>query len=205
MRLRKTAVVAAVVLTAAVLAGCAPSAEPPVTPAASSSAEPSAEVSGAAQQLLAANGLDGLDGQEIVDRLDRVAVADRAEFVASVRPGELLVGTSQEDATAVPLPEDEFYLSIAPYVDTMHECFYHSLTTCHGEIHGEQVTVTVVDDAGEVLIDEQRTTFDNGFVGLWLPRDISGTLTVEYDGLSVSTPIATGDDDPTCLTALKLA
>ncbi|GMA34464.1 CueP family metal-binding protein [Demequina litorisediminis] len=70
------------------------------------------------------------------------------------------------------MPDDAFYVSLAPYVDTTHECYFHSLTTCTGEMQGEDIDVTVTDvETGEVLVDEAMTTFDNGFVGLWLPRD----------------------------------
>ncbi|MDP9822944.1 hypothetical protein J2S59_002753 [Nocardioides massiliensis] len=71
------------------------------------------------------------------------------------------------------MPEDRFYLAVAPYVDQTHECFYHSLTTCLGELDSADVRVKIVDEANdEVLVDEVRTTFDNGFLGFWLPRDI---------------------------------
>ena len=36
-------------------------------------------------------------------------------------------------------------------------------------------------DTGDILIDEPRTTYDNGFLGFWLPRDITATLTIDYD------------------------
>ena len=47
-----------------------------------------------------------------------------------------------------------------------HGCFYHSLTTCLGELDNEDIQVTITDEAtGEVLVDEATTTFDNGFIG----------------------------------------
>jgi len=182
---------AAVVL---VLAGC--SASP--TTADSPATEPS---------ILAEYDLAGLDGRAIVDRLDRVPVADRqSDLRASVRPGELLVSTADsDDATVVDLPDDQFYLSVAPYVEQTHDCYFHSLTTCRGELAGKEVQVTITQrDTGEVLVDEVTQTFDNGFVGFWLPRGIEATLHVEYDGYAASSDISTGPDDPTCLTTLQL-
>lgn len=45
-----------------------------------------------------------------------------------------------------------------------HGCFYHSLTTCLGELDNEDIQVTITDEAtGEALVDEATTTFDNGF------------------------------------------
>ena len=64
--------------------------------------------------------------------------------------------------------------------------------------------MTVTDDSGEVLVDEQMATFDNGFVGMWLPRGTTGTIEMEYDGKSGVVDFGTGKDDPTCVTTLKL-
>jgi hypothetical protein len=68
------------------------------------------------------------------------------------------------------------------------------------------VSVTVVDAAtGEVLVEEDTTLGANGFVGLWLPRDVDAELRVEHEGRVGTTTVSTGDDDPTCLTTLRLA
>ncbi|MEG3614682.1 CueP family metal-binding protein [Isoptericola haloaureus] len=152
-------------------------------------------------------GLDGLDGREIVDTLDALPLAERpTDLMVSVRPDELLVTTADEGETTVSLEGEDFYVSIAPYVDQTHECYFHSLTTCTGELQNAEVDVLVTDDAtGEVVLDETRTTFDNGFVGLWLPRDLDATVTIEHDGMSASSPLSTaGADDATCVTTMQL-
>lgn len=185
------------------LAGCGgetDSAEDP-TSAATSSADASQ-----GEGLLDEHGLDGLDARQVVDRLDRVAVADRPkDLMVSVRPDELLVSTADgAKEESLPMPEDEFYLSIAPYADSTHECFFHSLTTCRGELADEEVEVTITAADGEVLVDETRRTFDNGFVGVWLPRDLEATVTVRRGDQEGSAQITTGGDDLTCLTTLQL-
>ncbi len=153
--------------------------------------------------LLAAHGLGEMTGREIVDHLDRLGGADRpSDLLASVRPDGLVLTDGTEEI-AVELPE--FYLSLAPYVDSTHECYYHSLTTCQGELVEEEVEVTFTTDDGEVLVDETTTTFANGFVGYWLPPDVEGTLVVSHDGRSGTLPVSTGADDPTCLTTLQLS
>ncbi len=154
--------------------------------------------------FLAGYGLDGLGVQQIIDRLDQVPVAERPTgLMASVRVDELLLADARNEV-AVPIGEDGFYLSIAPYVDQTHECFYHSLTTCRGELANTDIEVRIVDAAGTVLVDEQVTTFDNGFAGFWLPRDVKGTIEVSYDGRVAVGDFSTGDDGATCLTTLKL-
>ena len=62
----------------------------------------------------------------------------------------------------------------------------------------------VSEPDGTVLVDQTVRTQDNGFAGLWLPADLTATLTVEHEGRTASTPITTGADAPTCLTTLQL-
>ncbi len=159
-------------------------------------------------EALAALGLDGLDAREIIDTLDATPLDERpSDFVASVRPSELVITDADQRETTLAMPEDAFYVSIAPYVEDTHDCYFHSLTTCTGEIQDDDVQVLVTDAAtGETLLDETRTTFANGFVGLWLPRDIEATVTIEHEGRSATTDLSTSnDDDATCITTMRLA
>src|SRR5690606_11584381 len=124
-----------------------------VLTACSEAAEATAAAPGPAP-LLAEHGLDGMSGKEIVDHLDRLDGAERpTDLTASVRPEELIVSDGTEEL-AVALPEDEFYLSVAPYVDSSHECFFHSLTTCQGELTEADIEVTFTTTDGEVLLEE---------------------------------------------------
>lgn len=162
----------------------------------------------AGDALLADRGLEGLDAREIIDRLDALPTAQRPDdLMVSIRPNELIITDGAQLETTLPMPDDQFYVSIAPYVDATHDCYFHSLTTCTGEIQNADVHMLVTDtDSGEILIDETRTTFDNGFVGLWLPRDSDVTVAIEYDGRSATTDLSTSsDDDTTCVTTMKLA
>lgn len=151
--------------------------------------------------------LAGLEAPQIINTLDTMPVADRPnDLIASVQPTELVLTSGDESLETIPIPEDQFYLSVAPYYTSTHPCRFHSLTTCLGEIANEQVHVTVTDNAsGDTLIDEPRITYDNGFLGLWLPRGITATLTIDHDGRTATAPISTGDDDLTCLTTMQLA
>ncbi|MFB9072358.1 CueP family metal-binding protein [Citricoccus parietis] len=157
--------------------------------------------------LLADHDLAGLDAKTIIERLDTQAVAERpAGLVASVQSEQLIVADARGRQAAVPMPADEVYVSAAPYESQTHECHFHSLTTCLGELRNQDVRVTVLDQAtGEVLVEERLQTFDNGFVGLWLPRGIDAKLTVEHDGKTATSMVSTRNaDDPTCLTDLRL-
>ncbi len=193
----------ATVACALLLTGCAtgsgsPSATAPSVPASSS-------VPAEAIPLLTNYGLGGKSTVEVIDYLDRLGGDQRpADLTASVRPQELVI-SSGDEKFSLGLPQDRFYLSVAPYVDTTHDCFYHSLTTCKGELTAQDVQVQIVDQTNDkVLVDEVRTTFDNGFVGFWLPRGIEGTLRLSHAGKVGQAAISTGDDAPTCLTTLRL-
>ncbi|WP_084075236.1 CueP family metal-binding protein [Demequina sp. NBRC 110052] len=201
-RRARAAIIAAAVTTAALTLGAcsAPASDVPETTGATASDEPG-------DPALAALGLEDADARTLIDTLDALPLDERpTDLMASIRPDEVLV-TTESGETSIPMPEDAFYVSFAPYVDSTHDCYFHSLTTCTGELGDEEVQVLVTDAAtGEVLIDETRTTFANGFVGLWLPRDIQATLTVTYDGLTATQELSTANaDDATCVTTMQLA
>jgi hypothetical protein len=170
-------------------------------------AAPSGAVAAAdATALLAEYGLAGEDTAQVIDHLDRLTVEQRpaADLKASVRPHELVLSHGAQQVSLA-IPSDRFYLSVAPYVDETHDCFHHSLTTCKGELVAENVGVRIVDEThDEVLVEEVRTTFANGFVGFWLPRDINGILQITYGSKSGQTKITTAEKSPTCLTTLRL-
>jgi hypothetical protein len=191
---RRLTIAAAVI--ALVLGGCAATSSGQGAPAGASSV--------GATALLARYGLSG-DAVAVVDQLEKLGGSDRPrELKASVRPGELQLSDGDAKAS-LPMPADRFYLSVAPYAKDTHECYFHSLTTCQGEMSKQPVHLRIVETGGSVLVDQETTTNANGFVGTWLPRGSSGTVEITTPRGSGSQPFATGADDPTCMTTLKLA
>jgi hypothetical protein len=188
-RPRNLIVAALLVLTAA-LAGCA-TPPAPSTPA-PTTIGPVFEDS------------DPAGTRALIESLEATPVADRdAGLFASIRPRVLLLKDADGE-TELPMPTDEFYVSIAPYLTQTHECFFHSLTTCLGELRDAEISLTVTDREGQVLVDETRRTQDNGFTGLWLPRDRELELAIEHDGHRAEAIIGTSVDDPTCVTTIQL-
>ncbi|MCT1452770.1 CueP family metal-binding protein [Corynebacterium sp. p3-SID1145] len=167
--------------------------------------EPTADGTVSQDKFLTAHGLAAMDAVEIIDHLDRQKVTERpTDLIASVRADELLL-SSDDQEVVVDLPDNQTYVSIAPYLTSTHDCFYHSLTTCLGELDNEDIQVTITDEAtGEVLVDEATTTFDNGFIGFWLPDDVTGLIEVSYQGRTGTTEFSTTDDGATCVTDLRL-
>lgn len=155
--------------------------------------------------MLAKYGLDGKSVVEIVDDLDETNAHRGSGLKASIRPDHLqLEDESAGTRTTIPVPDDLFYMSVAPYATQTHECVNHSLTGCKGELPKAAMTAKVTKDDGTVLYEGPATTFENGFVGFWLPRDIRGTMRFDYDGKSVSAPFVTDTTSPTCITTMQL-
>lgn len=178
------------------LSGCAGGASAPEAPV------PSSGVA-ATEGALARAGLTGLDAVAAIERLDASPDARPLGFTASVRPHELVL-SDETGEYRLPVPQDRFYVSIAPYRAKTHDCFNHSLATCRGELAGQQVHLLVTASDGTVLVDRDDTLYANGFVGMWLPRDQTGTIRVTQEGLAGEIPFATADDSATCLTTLRL-
>ena len=204
--------IAAAALAALALTACSsgsPAAAPESSAAAASPAVADVPTASAAiaTEVLAGHGLDGLTAREVVERMDALPLEERpSDLMLSVRPEELVVKGANGEEGALPMPEDAFYVSVAPYVSSTHDCYFHSLTTCKGEMSGEDVHVVVADAAtGDILIDEARTTFDNGFVGLWLPKGIDAVVEMKADGRAATATLSTRNaDDATCVTTMQL-
>ncbi|QYF74445.1 CueP family metal-binding protein [Cryobacterium sp. PAMC25264] len=143
---------------------------------------------------------------ELIDQLQAQPLAERPDgLMASVRVDELLL-SSGDGEVSLPLPEDEFRLSIAPYLTDTHECFYHSLTTCVGELGNTDLHVTITDDANaQVLVDSDITTFENGFFDVTLPTGLDITVIIDDGERSVELPLGTRAEDPTCVTTAQLS
>ena len=142
---------------------------------------------------------------DLIEQLQAQPLPDRPKgLMASVRVDELLL-TSGDDELSLPLPDDQFHLSVAPYLAETHECFYHSLTTCVGELGDEEFHVTITDDAtGDALLDRDVTTFENGFFDVWLPAGLDITVLIDDGEHTVELPLGTRADDPTCVTSALL-
>lgn len=152
--------------------------------------------------FLAQYGLAGKNTQQIVDAIDQDPHARPLPFSASITSTELKLSDGKQ-TYAFPLA-DKFYLSVAPYENQTHPCFNHSLSGCQGEMPDTTFDVKVTDLKGNVVLQKSVKSYQNGFVGLWLPRDMQGTLDVSYQGKTASSPISTNTESQTCLTTVKL-
>ncbi len=104
----------------------------------------------------------------------------------------------------VATPPDLVLVAVAPYRNTTHPCAIHTMSSCKGELFGEPIEVLAQRSDGTVLIQETLTTLPNGFIELWLPRDLDVRLTLRAQGLTAEGQIRTRSGADTCITTLKL-
>lgn len=148
-------------------------------------------------------GLSGLSVEEIVQKLDSTT-SDPSGLRASIT-SDYLILSDDSGELRMALPKDKFYLSFAPYISQTHPCGTHSLISCKGELVNTEIHTIITNREGSEIVNSDITTMANGFVGVWLPRNIDGTVNVSYNGKVAQAPISTYAGSNTCLTtALQL-
>lgn len=121
-----------------------------------------------------------------------------------VTSNELIVDSGKGESF-YKLPEYEFFVSIAPYINTTHPWTNHSLTGCKGEMKYEDFDILIVDNQNnEEVVKGKFNAGNNGFIDLWLPRNREFILKINHEKGSIETAISTFENSPTCLTDLKL-
>ncbi|GIQ67784.1 hypothetical protein DUZ99_02700 [Xylanibacillus composti] len=123
---------------------------------------------------------------------------------ASITSHQLIVMDSGKSQVTYDLPEEEFFVSIAPYITETHSCAIHSLTGCRGEMANETFQVYIEDEAGNVVLDETMQSYANGFLDLWLPRNQTFRVEITHDGRTQTEVISTYEGDDTCITTMQL-
>ncbi|CNH05200.1 Uncharacterised protein [Yersinia thracica] len=169
---------------------------------AQSSSTPSSSSSTAATEFLAQQGLSGKTTEQMIETIDQSKQERPLAYSASVTGTELKLSDGQQQFS-FPVG-DKFYLSFAPYINQTHPCFNHSLSGCRGELANTPFDVKITDQAGKVILQDKLTSYQNGFIGVWLPRNIEGTIEVSYQGLKATSPFATQAESQTCMTTLQL-
>ncbi len=123
---------------------------------------------------------------------------------ASITSHQLIVTNSDKSQVTYDLPDEEFFVSIAPYVTGTHTCAIHSLTGCRGEMPDEAFQVHIIDETGNVVLNQSMKSYENGFLDLWLPRNQTYQVTITHDGRTQSSEISTYEGDDTCITTMQL-
>jgi hypothetical protein len=155
-------------------------------------------------EMLKKYGLADLSVKDMVNKLD--SITNEKDGLNASIIGTTLILYDNDKQYDFKLPTDEFYLSFAPYINEVHPCQTHNLVSCRGELFNKEFNVSIVKKDGTVITDQKVKSMNSGFIGIWLPRDIEATLTISYNGLSVTKTITTYAKSDTCLTTpLKLS
>ncbi|WP_068786543.1 CueP family metal-binding protein [Paenibacillus phocaensis] len=159
-------------------------------------------ITGQADQQTESN---AIDAQRIKQMVQDYSVGKLSAKSASITSSQLIVDSDTAGSKTYDLPKDEFFVSIAPYVNQTHPCEIHSLTGCRGEMSEQEFQVNVTDAEGNPVLDQKMMTQANGFIDLWLPRDQTYRVEVSHDGKTAESEISTFDGDQTCITTLQLS
>ncbi|MUG45893.1 CueP family metal-binding protein [Paenibacillus woosongensis] len=123
---------------------------------------------------------------------------------ASINSMQLIVTNQDNTQLTYALPEDEFFVSIAPYVEQTHPCATHSLTGCRGELVNKEFEVYIEDSEGNVIRDDKLTSNSHGFIDLWLPRNKEYRISITQNEKTVESKFSTFESDDTCITTMQL-
>lgn len=144
------------------------------------------------------------ESREIKELVQDYSARNVTAESASITSKQLLVKENDGNEQVYDLPKDEFFVSIAPYINETHPCENHSLTGCQGEMVSEEFNVYIEDAKGNVLVDDILRTEVNGFIDLWLPREQTFQIKIEHQGKEVESEFSTFENDGTCITTMKL-
>lgn len=158
--------------------------------------------------LVACNSNDSvseeINTQDLKELVHEYSIGDIKNETASITSEELIITNSDESETVYSLPEDEFFVSIAPYINETHPCTNHSLTGCQGEMVEEEFDVYIEDMEGNVMLEDTLKTQANGFIDLWLPQDKTYNIIINHNGKKVESEFSTFEQDGTCITTMQL-
>lgn len=146
------------------------------------------------------------DSTDIKELVHEYSTGTFDEHIAATITWNEMIVTNEEkgEEETFELPEDQFFISIAPFEKVTHPCFDHSLTGCQGELVHETFDVEILDSEGEVVVAEPMETMENGFIDLWLPRNDEYKVTITKDGKAAKATLSTFEGDQTCVTTMQL-
>jgi hypothetical protein len=144
------------------------------------------------------------DTQDIKKLVSEYSLGNIENQSASITSQQLIVTESNKNQLVYDLPESDFFVSIAPYINKTHTWAIHNLTGCQGELVEEEFDVYIEDTEGNLILDETLKSQSNGFIDLWLPRDKTYRITIVHDEKTVESEFSTFENDDTCITTMQL-
>ena len=146
---------------------------------------------------------ENYDSSDIKELVEILSVNDVNDYEAVITSTQLII-TTKDHRDMIYLPDDEFFVSVAPYIHETHPCTNHVLTSCQGELVNEDFEVTIVDEQGDIVVHGTFNSGSNGFIDLWLPRNKAFQIEIKHEEKQVISEISTFEHDGTCLTTMQL-
>ena len=141
---------------------------------------------------------------DIKKMVQKYSASKTEDVSASITSHELIVKDEQDKEIIYDLSKEDFFVSIAPFVKDTHPCEIHSLTGCQGELANKEFDVMIKDKDGKVIIDKKIKSLENGFIDVWLPRDQTFKVKIQYGERISESAISTFKGDHTCITTMQL-
>jgi len=164
---------------------------------------PQANEMNAANAGPSATALAGLDARQALALANKWKTAEPS-VTSFVDTQKISFEFADGSKASVPLPGAKMVVAIAPYINSTHPCETHYMSGCQGELVNVPVKVYGKTADGLVVVNDTITTMDNGFLELWLTRDLEIELTVEYGGKQATQMISTDKKSNTCITTMHL-
>src|SRR5699024_12825287 len=113
--------------------------------------------------ILAGCGNDSVSNESNIKEMVSELSASNIVESASINDQTLIV-QDDGDENVYTLPDDEFFVSIAPYISYTHPCEFHSLIGCQGELMNEEMDVKITDEDRVVNGDVKLTSLGYGYL-----------------------------------------
>jgi hypothetical protein len=162
-----------------------------------------------AQEPMDAQHFEQLNYKEAVLTANSLYRNDQG-IVVKVLPNKITASFANGSSASVAIPQDQFFLSIAPFLSQTHPCTNHVPTGCTGELVGEKMHMSAIDVAtGEEILNQMVTTQPDGFIDFWVPRDRKLAFTFHHGDKNgvyreAKEVISTDENSRTCITSMKL-
>jgi hypothetical protein len=114
----------------------------------------------------------------------------------------MLSGWKDEDHVVA--SDSWYFMSIAPYQNDTHDCYYHILA-CKAEMVNTHVSYSIEEVGGSFVTQGVGVTGSNGFMDLYLQRNKTYRISVVIGELEGEVTVTTFPGSPTCITNLKIS
>lgn len=148
--------------------------------------------------------VNAISDEEIKELVHYYGTEDTSGETAYTTSEHLIIVKDDDNEIRHKMPKDEFFVSIAPYINKTHPCSNHVLTGCQAELTNKDFNIILTNQSGEEILKEVVTSGDNGFIDLWLPRNETYTINIEFEGKTNVSEFSTFKDSNTCISNFKL-